>query len=104
MTISNTSSTPSALPAALSASTSSQIEARFPRIASAITLLWGNPEMDAYFTRIMVDERGDREGFPPEVMAEILFLANLHTNAYPFEKIKHDYANRGGGFSALPYR
>ena len=72
-----------------------EIEKDFPRIVTAITLLWGNPEMDTYFNRITVDERGDREGFPPEVMSDIMFLAGLHVLAYPFDSTDARYAESG---------
>jgi hypothetical protein len=79
----------------MSTSQMTALEEKFPRITSAITLLWGNPEMDTYFSRITVDDRGDREGFPPEVMSDILFLATLHSDAYPFGQKQAEYANRG---------
>lgn len=60
------------------------LEARFPHVASAIQLLWGNPEMDTYFSKLVVDDRGNREGFPPEVMSDLKFLAALHQAAYRF--------------------
>jgi hypothetical protein len=71
------------------------LEIKFPRIASAITLLWGNPEMDVYFNRMVIDNRGDREGFPPEVMSDILFLISLHNYAFPFGAKNEQYANGG---------
>jgi hypothetical protein len=60
------------------------LESRFPRVASAIQLLWSNPEMDTYFAKLVVDDRGDREGFPPEVISDLMFLATLHQTAYRF--------------------
>jgi len=75
-----------------------RLEQEFPRIAEAIVLLWGNPEMDVYFTKITVDERGDREGFPQDVMSDILMLTTLHARAYPFDKSGVQYANGGMRF------
>jgi len=75
-----------------------RLEHQFPRIAEAIVLLWGHPEMDAYFNKIAVDERGDREGFPPEVMSDLLMLATLHAHAYPFANSRVQYANGGMRF------
>ena len=43
-------------------------------IVERIGILWGTVGMSRYFTEILFDERGDREGFPPEVMAEIFAL------------------------------
>jgi len=75
-----------------------QLEEQFPRIADAIVLLWGNPEMDTYFNKITLDERGDREGFPSEVMSDLLMLATLHAHAYPFASSHMQYANGGMRF------
>lgn len=74
----------------------SAIEAKFPHIAEKIVLLWGFPELDTMFDKLAFDERGDREGFPADVMSDLLFLAALHNVAYPFRKAQPQYANRGG--------
>jgi hypothetical protein len=76
----------------------SAIEEKFPRIAEQITLLWGFPEMEKYFEKIMYDDRGGREGFPADVMSELVFLGILHGRAYPFKRSEPKYANRGGAF------
>ena len=81
----------------------SAIEAQFPRIAQSIMLMWGHPELDRFFAKLTVDDRGDRQGFPPEVMSELMFLARLHGIAYPFEAAKPRYANRGGYDLAFAY-
>jgi hypothetical protein len=39
--------------------------------------------MSRYFNEILFDERGDREGFPPEVMAELFALSNYHESTKP---------------------
>jgi hypothetical protein len=73
----------------------SALENQFPRIAEKVALLWGHPEMDTFFANLAMDTRGDREGFPPEVMSELMFLSLIHPLAYPFEKTRPQYANRG---------
>lgn len=62
---------------------SSALEQQFPRITEKIVLLWGYPEMDIFFERLAIDLRGDREGFPPDVMSELMWLSRLHASAYP---------------------
>ena len=52
----------------------SEIEKQFPRIARSITLLWGYPEFLQYVDKLCLDDRGDRQGFPREVVEELLFL------------------------------
>ena len=54
----------------------------YPRIAQAIRQLWGTPEMDRFFNRMLIDERGNRAGFPPEVVKALLALSQLHQQAY----------------------
>ncbi len=58
-------------------------EARYPRIVERIAILWGTVGMSRYFTEILFDDRGDREGFPPEVMQELFALSNHHESTKP---------------------
>ena len=56
---------------------------RFPRIANLIAASWDNPkECSAYIYSLLHDERGGREGFPPEVQKDIadlrFYFAMLH--------------------------
>jgi len=48
-----------------------------PRIAGRIQQLWGTPECEGYITNLIVDTRGNRKGFPPQVMDELLYLTRL---------------------------
>ena len=56
---------------------------KYPRIIERIGILWGTVGMDRYFREILFDDRGDREGFPPEVMAELFALSNYHESTKP---------------------
>jgi hypothetical protein len=71
-----------------------ELEAQFARIASQITLLWGYPEMDRFFSKLWIDDRGNRAGFPRPVMEDLMFLAALHNTAYP-QNPTTPYAPRG---------
>jgi hypothetical protein len=64
------------------------IRDKYPRIAKAIELMWGAPEMDSYFSQLIVNERNDRAGFPREVMAAILKLSADHTQRFKFDQKK----------------
>jgi hypothetical protein len=59
------------------------LEAQYPHILSAIQALWGFKEMNTYFTKLTLDERGNRAGFPPDVWDEILTLLRLHQELMP---------------------
>ena len=77
----------------------SALEEKFPRIADKVVLMWGYPEIITFFESLTLDDRGDRLGFSPDVMSELLFLSAIHDIAYPFKKDATGYANRGGGYS-----
>jgi hypothetical protein len=55
----------------------SAIERRFPRIASELRNLWSDKEIDTYIDSLLLDDRGDRMGFPIEVLDELMFLAGI---------------------------
>jgi hypothetical protein len=55
-----------------------ELERKFPRIIERIVELWNKFELDDYLNEIMIDDRGNRQGFPEEVASEILFLRALH--------------------------
>jgi hypothetical protein len=62
------------------------IERGFPRIAEKIKELWGKRALDDYFAKLVVDERGGRQGFPPDVLTAILEVARLHTAQHRFHR------------------
>lgn len=64
-------------------------EQKYPRIFATLMLLWDTPEMTSYFDKLMVDERGDRAGFPPDVAAEIVHLSLIHAAQHQ-KSIKND--------------
>ncbi len=73
------------------AQTKTLLETNFPRIVESIVLMWGHRELDIYLTRLAVDERGDRQGFPPEIISDLMFLSQLHNVAHPFEESGGQY-------------
>jgi ankyrin repeat protein len=52
-----------------------QLEARFPRIVDRIAQLWSSPRIADYFSELLIDVRGGRRGFPPEIAREIYRLS-----------------------------
>lgn len=59
------------------AETESALERRFPRIARELMARWKGREIDSYLDSLLIDDRGDRMGFPEEVLEEIMFLAGV---------------------------
>lgn len=53
-------------------------ENKFERIADAIELMWGYPELETYFANLSLDDRGNRAGFPPIVFKAIHKLSFEH--------------------------
>ncbi|MFN0040531.1 MAG: hypothetical protein ACKVP2_13550 [Burkholderiales bacterium] len=47
------------------------LASKYPRILDRIALLWGTPNLEKYLQELIVDSRGNRAGFPPEVMLEL---------------------------------
>lgn len=49
---------------------------QFPRVANVIAQAWHDgPQGDAVLRRLIIDDRGGRRGFPPEVETELRRLA-----------------------------
>ncbi|BCL75949.1 hypothetical protein JHS3_16850 [Jeongeupia sp. HS-3] len=51
---------------------------RFPRIAGRLVDLWGSEAMGAYLESLMIMDRPDRQGFPPEIGMELMIFGNAH--------------------------
>jgi len=59
------------------------LETGFPRVIQAIQALWGYRELNDYFRKLMIDDRGGRDGFPPEAWEEIYLLQHIHEELIP---------------------
>ena len=55
----------------------SHLENQFPHIAQALTEKWGTPDIDAYLSNLMMDNRGTRKGFPSEVAEELMLIDTI---------------------------
>lgn len=55
-----------------------RLEEKFDRILTQIEKLWGTPAIEDYFSDLIIDRRGNRKGFPKDVMDEIIMLRQLH--------------------------
>ncbi len=54
-----------------------RLEEQFDRVLTKIDQLWETEKIDDYFCDLIIDKRGGRQGFPKEVMDDILKLRNL---------------------------
>ena len=56
----------------------SLLESTFPHVVVELTRCWNDAAVGAYLDSLLIDTRGGRLGFPPEVMSELLFLQDLN--------------------------
>jgi hypothetical protein len=55
----------------------SDIERRYSRIAQELATRWKLGDIDAYLNSLLLDDRGNRQGFPADVLEELMFLSSL---------------------------
>lgn len=56
----------------------SALESRYERILNRIVELWDSPKINEYFSDLLIDKRGGRQGFPQDVLKDILKLRDFH--------------------------
>lgn len=66
------------------------LEAKYARIFNRIMELWETAELEEYFSDLMVDKRGGRQGFPPDVLNDILTLSRIHGRILELKAPKHN--------------
>ena len=59
-----------------------ELAVNFDRISKSLSLLIGTPEFETALTKLIIDDRGGREGFSPEVLGVLLQLSARHTEIY----------------------
>lgn len=59
------------------------LERHHPHIVEKLVLLWGYPECLDFLRSLVIDWRGNRQGFRREVMAELVFLHALLPHRVP---------------------
>ena len=55
------------------------IEQKFPHLLALFADQWGTPALDRSLIDLMLCDREQRQGFPPEVASEIFALLNVHS-------------------------
>ena len=57
---------------------------QFPRLANRLAADWGSPEMcRAFLHLLLVDQRGNRQGFPDDVGRDLLALRSFYFELHP---------------------
>ncbi len=88
------------------------LEQKFERILNKISELWDTPAIEDYFSDLMMDKRGGRQGFPEDVARDILILnktyemlkqqaaAAVEIDPWEQDKAKKALSEKGIGFQA----
>ena len=60
-----------------------QLAVRFPRIVNNVARLWQQPgQLDRYLAELLIDTRGNRQGFPLRILTELVTLKE-HSGSAP---------------------
>jgi len=70
------------------------LERQFGRIAEKIAETWPRTDCARYIDSLLVDERGGRQGFPPEVVSELFLLHALLEDHRPSPRDRWDGSTR----------
>ena len=73
-----------------------ELAQRYPRIANSIAELWRRvARCEEYLDSLLVDQRGDRKGFPPVVGMELTALRAYYAELHPSNQSTWDFVERG---------
>ena len=68
----------------------------FPRIANSIADLWRRvARCEDYLDTLIVDGRGNRTGFPPDVAQELTYLRGFYAKLHPDHSSSWDQVGAG---------
>src|SRR4051812_26553555 len=56
----------------------STIEQRFKHVSNHLIAMWGSEACSLYIKRLLVSDRIDRQGFPPDVIEDLILLDRLN--------------------------
>lgn len=59
------------------------LEQGFPHVFQKVVDFWGTTQMRPYFDELIMSNRPNRLGFPPEAVTEIWALSKLYTTLHP---------------------
>jgi hypothetical protein len=61
----------------------SSLEQRYPRVTLELVERWGKPSLEGFLDNLILDSRGNRQGFAPDAMEELLLLYSVHREYRP---------------------
>ena len=69
----------------------SAIEVRFPHITRELSANWKIGQLDLYLDRLLIDTRGGRQGFPEDVLEELMFLSGIRWHLQHEDNVPMDF-------------
>ncbi len=72
----------------------STLEQHFPRVAQKLTAVWRSETCAIYLKDLMVTERDTRQGFPPDVLEDLLMLYLINEMFVGRTRSAHPVASR----------
>jgi hypothetical protein len=68
---------------------------KFPRIANLMAAMWQDPNsLRRYVDDLLVDKRGNRQGFPLEVLRELFKLRAYYDELHPGDAMPWDMVDK----------
>lgn len=61
----------------------SVIKEHYPIISNKISALWGTIQLHKFLNQVIIDDRGNRQGFPQPVISALLRVYQYHTRLVP---------------------
>ncbi|WP_410500195.1 ankyrin repeat domain-containing protein [Chitinibacter sp. S2-10] len=68
-----------------------QLEQSHPRVLRQIATLWGSDQLETFISALLVDDRGNRQGFAPEIVSELFALYRLHNSRFGTKNSHHPW-------------
>ena len=69
------------------------LEKKYPRVFSQVMAFWDSPEIDLLFAELMVTRRSNRQGFPPDVASDLIYLSMVNSRMRSDNKIDDPWAH-----------
>ena len=69
------------------------LEKKYPRVFSQVMAFWDSPEIDLLFAELMVTKRSKRQGFPPDVASDLIYLSMVNSRMRSERKIADPWAH-----------
>jgi hypothetical protein len=55
----------------------------YPNISNKIAALWGSVQLHKYLNQVIIDDRGNRQGFPQPIISALMRIYQHHTTVLP---------------------